>query len=107
VVLVSLALVGLGGCGCCDEDDDWGDIVIDNLTDTTVPELVLTFRVAPIGEPWSGNLLNDPLEPGFQDYTGSWYEDLYDGNATMELGDIVEWFDIFVGDEQTTVFEVY
>ncbi len=51
--LLALLLIA-GGCGHRDHD---GDIVVDNRTDLTTNELLLTFRVAPFRQPFSADLL--------------------------------------------------
>ena len=38
---------------------------------------------------------------------GVFAEDYYDAEGDMELGDLIQWFDIFVGEGATTVFEVF
>ena len=81
-----------------------GEIVIENRTDLTTNELVMTFFVAPFGQPWTGDLLGGPLPILDARSMGIWPEDHYDAEADMELGTVVEWFDLFVGLGDTTVF---
>ena len=101
-------LLGLTGCGCgsC-ANDLWGNVFVDNYTDTTTVEFVDFFQIAPIGQPWTGNLLSGPLPPGSTEHVGSFHEDYYDAYAELELGDFVEWFDVFVGYGEDVFFEVY
>ena len=108
-LLALLALVGvLGGCGCGSCDDDfWGDVYVDNLTDASTVEYVDFFETARFGEPWTGNLLVQPLPPGFVEFIGTYYEDYYDAFVELELGDVVEWFDVFVGYGENVYFEIY
>ncbi len=104
--LVLLAAAGLffAGCGHSHHHDE-GFIVVDNRTDLTTNEFLLAFRVAPFGEPFTGDLLSADLAPGSAEGLGRWHEDYYDGEADLELGQLVEWFDLFVGNGDTTVFE--
>jgi len=85
---------------------DEGRIVVDNRTDLTTDEALLTFRVAAFGRPFTGDLLGGPLPPGAGRNLGYWDEDYYDAEGDLELGGLIEWFDLFVGNGDTTVFEV-
>ena len=110
---LALALLApLGGCGCssCEEvvvDDYWGNVYVDNYTDTTVPEFVVFFQVAPVGGTWTGDLLIADVPPGGTQFVGTFGEDYYDAYAELEFGDFVEWFDVFVGYAEDVFFEVY
>ena len=108
--LCALLSAGLGagllaGCGW-DEDED-GNILVDNQTDGGTPEQILAFRLARFGDPFTGNLLGAPLPPGSTEHLGSWHEDYYDAEADMELGDLVEWFDVWVYSDEDNFFDVF
>ncbi len=111
--LAALALVlPLGGCGCgsCEAvviDDFWGNVFVDNLTDTTTVEYVVFFQVAVVGGKWTGDLLIDDVPPRGTQFVGTFSEDLYDAYAELEFGDFVEWFDVFVGQGEDVFFEVF
>ena len=100
-LLLSAAL--LAGCGHHHHDD--GFIVVDNRTDLTTNEMLMAFRLAPFGEPYTGDLLGAPLPEGTAQNLGIWREDFYDAEGDLELGQLIEWFDLFVGNGDTTVFE--
>lgn len=102
-LLLVAACAGLTGCG----DDDPGNVYVDNLTDTTVPEFALTFIVGAVGEPFTGNLLFAPLPPGNAQFVGTFHEDYYDAEAEMEFGDVVRWRAIYVGCGEDVYFEIY
>ena len=102
--LLALALALLAGCGHHHYDDE-GRIVVDNRTDLTTNEYLLAFRVAAFGRPFTGDLLGGDLAPGSGRSLGYWHEDYYDAEADLELGGLIEWFDLFVGNGDTTVFE--
>lgn len=113
-LLLALALVlpSLAGCGCgdCDEyyeDSYWGNVYVDNWTDTTTFEYVVFFQVAVVGGPWTGDLLVADVAPGGTQFVGTFGEDVYDAYADLEFGDYVEWFDVFVGYGEDVFFEVY
>ena len=38
-------------------------------------------------------------------WVGRFREDYYDGTADLQLGGIVDWFDLYVGNDRTTYFE--
>ncbi len=104
-VLLGMLVGLLAGCG------DWwrdyeGDIVVDNRTDLTTMEDLLTFRVARFGKPFTGDLLGGSLLPASSRWIGTFTEDYYDGTGDLSGGGIIDWHDLFVGDERTTVFEV-
>jgi hypothetical protein len=106
---VLLALLGLGLAGCGGGgygDDDTGFVFVRNSTYLTFPEDVDAFFIAPAGYPFGANELFAPLPPADEAYIGEFYEDFYDGEAHLEFGDIVEYFDVFVGDGDDTVFDV-
>ena len=93
----------LSGCGHRHHDD--GLVVVDNRTDLTTDESLLAFRMASFGDPFTGDLLGGDLVPGAARNLGVWREDFYDAEGDLELGQLIEWFDLFVGDGDTTVFE--
>jgi hypothetical protein len=99
-----VAASALGACGRHRHHHE-GQVVVDNRTDLTTNEMLLDFRLAPFGEPFSGDLLGGALPPASARFIGTFHEDFYDGEGELELGMIVEWFDLFVGDGETTVFE--
>jgi len=108
VVLVSLGLACASllvtGCGHRHRRD--GFVLVDNRTDLTTNELLLAFRLAPFGSAFTGDLLGGDLPPLSARNLGPWPEDFYDAEGDLELGQLIEWFDLFVGDGDTTVFEV-
>lgn len=104
--LLAAALVG-AGCGHHHHDRDYyGDIVVDNRTDLTTMEDVVSFQVSRFGEPFSGDILGGDLPPASARWLGEFPEDFYDATADLSGGDIVDWQDEYVGDERTTTFEV-
>jgi hypothetical protein len=103
----ALLVLPLTGCGCCDDHDHEGNVFVANQTDTTTPEDANTFELAPFGVPFSGNLLGAPLPAGNTHFVGAFQEDYYDARAEMALGDLVEWFDIFVGADQDSFFDIF
>ena len=116
LLLGGLALLALAGCGCDDCDDGYyvppgpylGEVYVDNLTDTTIPEAVFGFYLAPAGTVgFTGNLLTAPLGPAQIQYVGDYAEGYWDAEADMEFGDLVTWFDVFVPAFDSTYFEVY
>jgi hypothetical protein len=80
-------------------------VLVDNRTDLTTNEVLIAFRLAPFGQPFTGDLLTADIAPAATRNLGTWGEEYYDAEADLELGDLVEWFDIFVGNQETTVFE--
>ena len=108
-LLIAFLALGLAGCSCdsCEPDNYWGNVFVDNYTDTTTVEEVWLFQLAPVNQPWTGNLLSGPLPPGATEFVGTFHEDYYDAYAELELGDFVEWFGIFVGYGEDVFFEVY
>ena len=104
VLLCLLLLPCLGACGSSHHSHE-GFVLLDNRTDLTTNEFMLAFRLAPFGQPFTGNLLAADVPPGDTRNLGAWAEDYYDAEADLELGDLVEWFDIWVGNQETTVFE--
>lgn len=99
-------LIGVALAGCGHHHDDHGYIVVDNRTDLTTNEALLTFHVAPFGLPFSGDLLGGDLLPLESRFLGQFLEDFYDAQGDLELGQLIEWFDTFVGNGRETVFEV-
>ena len=100
-------LLGLAACG--HHDDYEGNIFVDNQTHTGAAptnEDLLTFRVARFRDPFTGNLLGAPLEEDSARFIGTFDEDYYDAEGDLELGQIIEWFDVFVGEEEDTWFVV-
>jgi hypothetical protein len=104
---LALATLVLVGCSCCEEPGYWGNVFVDNLTHSTTLEDILDFRVAAFGQPWTGNLLGPPLPPAATRFVGTFSESYYDADAQLSGGDLVEWFDIFVGQELDVFFEVF
>lgn len=105
---LALALTTLAGCG--GHHDYEGDIWVDNQTHATATptnEDLLTFRVAAFRDPFSGDLLGGtPIGEDSRRFIGEFDEDYYDAEGDLELGQIIEWFDVFVGDESDTIFVV-
>jgi len=99
----------LTGCGR-HHRDRVGDIWIDNQTQagpTPTNEDLLSFRIARFGEPFTGDLLGGtPVAEDSARFVGRFTEDYYDAQGDLELGQITEWFDVFVGDEEITWFVV-
>ena len=62
-------------------------------------------RQPPSGHPFTGNLLPADLAPAATYNVGAMMEEYYDAEGDFELGDLIEWFDIWVGNQETTVFE--
>ena len=83
-----------------------GDVVVDNRTDLTTNEMLLTFRMAAFGQPFGGDLLGGPLPVLSSRFIGTFHEGHYDAQGDLELGQVIEWFDEFVPDHGTTIFEV-
>lgn len=104
ILLLPLALA-VAGCGH-DHYEPYGYAVVDNRTDLTTNEQLLTFHVAPFGLPFSGDILNGPLDPLSARLVSALPQDYYDAEGELELGQVIEWFDEFVGHEGTTIFEV-
>lgn len=104
-VLCLVPVLLLAGCGW-DEDDD-GNVIVDNRTNTTVPEAALGFFLARFGDPFTGNLLSGPLPAGSAEHLGEWHEDYYDAEADMELGDLIEWFDVWIYADEDNFFDIY
>ena len=113
--LLALTLTGCGG-GCCEEyyyeevvvydpaPIPLASIDLDNLS----PEFVDTFFLSPAGTGlWTEELLGWPLAPGETAYIGEFQEDWYDAEADTELGDLVQWFDVFAPGGEITIFEVW
>ena len=97
----------LPGCGSKNTYPPYNGIVlVDNVTHTTTNEILFTFYLSPFGQPWTGDILGGDLFPNESRSLGVWNEDYYDAEGDMELGDVIQWFDIFVGEGATTVFEV-
>jgi hypothetical protein len=105
VCLLPVLAVLAVGCGDHYHHRD-GFIVVDNRTDLTTNEDLLTFRVAPFGQPFTGDLLGGNLPPLSSRNLGAWPNGYYDAEGDLELGQLIEWFDEYVGGGQATVFEV-
>lgn len=104
--LIGLLLIGaLVFPGCGSDRYDEGSVVVDNRTDLTTSEDLLTFRISRFGEPYSGNLLGAPLAPTSSLWVGRFREDYYDATGDLQLGGIIDWFDLYVGNDRTTYFE--
>ncbi|MDA1193992.1 MAG: hypothetical protein O2894_02300 [Planctomycetota bacterium] len=103
--VASILLCALASCGEPSYHTHEGFVLVDNRADVTTSEFMLAFRLSPFGHPFTGNPLASDLAPGSTANLGTWQEEYYDAEADLELGDLVEWFDLFVGDQQTTVFE--
>ena len=103
---LALAAASLLSAGCGWEDDD-GDVFLTNYTDQNTPEKALTFRLASFGDPFTGNLLSSPLDPGSTRAIGEFDEDYYDAEADMELGDTITWPDVWVEAYEDTYFDIY
>ena len=104
LLLLLLMALPLAGCGY---DNYSGRVVVNNYTTTTTPESATAFRLAGFGSPFTGNLLGGPLAAGAALPLGDWDQDYYDAQADMVGGDLVEWFDIWVGGDRTTYFDIY
>ena len=55
--LLLMAALALAGCGHGHHHHDEGLVVVDNRTDLTTNEILMAFRLAPFGEPFTGDLL--------------------------------------------------
>ena len=105
-----VAALPLAGCGCCGGGYYgyyYGNIFASNRTDTTTPEQALTFRIAAFGASFTGDLLGAPLDPGVTHYAGYFREEYYDAESDMFGGDLVEWFDRWVGAATDTYFDIF
>jgi hypothetical protein len=102
---------GYGYDGYDSGHDDYyayGAVEMDNLTDTTTFEDVYGFYLAPAATgAFTDNLLFAPVPPGVIVSAGEFLEDAYDGEADLEFGDLVTWFDVLVPAEAVTTFEVF
>jgi hypothetical protein len=129
LLLAMLALAGCGGYGWVgveaggpyydgypypydgypyDPAFDYGTAEVDNRTDATSFEDVLSFRLAPAASgTFTGNLLDAPLPPGWTADAGDFLADVYDGESDLELGDLVTWFDVPLPAANVTTFEVF
>jgi hypothetical protein len=118
-MVATATLAGCGGYGYVEAYDEgygypdpvpyaYGSVEVDNLTDTSTFEYVLSFYLALSGTgAFSGNLLSAPLPPGTIEYVGEWLSDTYDAEADLEFGDLVQWFDVPVPAGDVTTFEVF
>ncbi|MCB9825601.1 MAG: hypothetical protein H6806_08260 [Planctomycetes bacterium] len=104
VALLAAAGLALGGCGHHRHHE--GDILVDNRTDLTTSEDLLTFRIARFGQDFTSDLLGGSLPPASARFIGTFREDYYDGTGDLSGGGIIDWQDLYVGYERTTVFEV-
>lgn len=102
------AAMALAGCG--HHHDHEGDIVLANQTNLLAPgpaEDIVSFRVARFRDPFTADLLGGiPVPPDSERFIGTFDEDFYDGLAELVSGVEIEWQDEFVGEEETTFFEV-
>lgn len=104
---LTAALLALPLTGCGEADYD-GNVFVANHTDSgAAPEQALTFELASFGDPFSGNLLATPLDPGSSRFIGEFNDEYYDARSEMALGDLVEWFDSWVGAGQDAFFDIY
>ena len=103
-LLLVAACLALPACGSSHHSHE-GFILVDNRSDLTTNEFLLAFRLAPFGHPFTGNILPADLAPAATYNAGVWQEEYYDAEGDFELGDLIEWFDIWVGNQETTVFE--
>jgi len=101
--------VALGGCGHGDSHGHpppSGEAVVDNRTDLTTNEILLNFFLAAQGNPYSADLLGGDLLPTEARSVGFFPTNIYDAEGDLELGQIIEWFDVFIGEGDTTFFQV-
>ncbi len=110
--LLALLLLPLSGCGCdCDDtivvDTWWGNVFVSNLTEGLQAEFTDSFYLAPVDGDFTANLLSAPLAPGRTQFVGTFSQGYYDAEADMELGDLVTWEGIFVGEADDAYFEIY
>lgn len=106
--LLVAAALPLAGCGWDHHHYDYdGNVFVDNRTNTTTPEQATAFRLAAFGDPFTGNLLGSPLDAGNARQVGRFHSDYYDAEADMFGGDLVEWFDRWVGASSDTFFDIY
>jgi hypothetical protein len=84
----------------------FGTVEAANGTDLTTFEWMYGFYLAPAATGmFTGDLLSGPLPPASAEIVGDFEEDLYDAEADLEFGDIVEWFDVPVPGGEVTTFE--
>ncbi len=106
--VAAVLLVGLTACG--GHHDYEGDIWVDNQTHAgpaPTNEDLLTFRIAAFRDPFTGDLLGGvPVDEDSARYIGEFDEDYYDAEGDLELGQVIEWFDVFVGEEEDSWFVV-
>jgi hypothetical protein len=107
LVLVAFLALPLAGCGWGGYDDPDGNVFVANRTNETTPEQALAFRLATFGDPFSGNYLGTPLDAGASRFIGEFHADHYDAEADMAGGDLVEWFDRWVGYDRDTYFDIF
>ncbi len=101
ICFVGAALVGCGG-GYRDYE---GDIFVENATDLTAPDDLISFQLAAVGEGFSPDLLSADLPPGTSEFIGTFDEDYYYATGELFGGDIIDWPADYVGYERSTVFE--
>jgi len=108
LVLLGPSLVALAGCGHGHRDPlpPLGEAVVDNRTDLTTNEILFDFFIAAPGSPFSADLLGGDLPPSEARSVGFFPSNVYDAEGDLELGQVISWFDVFVGEGDTTVFEV-
>jgi hypothetical protein len=108
LLVATLAVLALPLAGCGDYWDYDGNVIVDNRTDGgATPEDALSFRLARFGDPFTGNLLGAPLPPGSAEHLGEWHEDYYDAEAEMDIGPLVEWFDVWIFADEDNFFDIY
>lgn len=105
-LLLAVLATGFGLTGCGHDHEHYGFVVVDNRTDLTTNEDLLAFRLAPFGSPFTGDLLGGALAPLSARNLGPWPQDYYDAEGDLQLGQLIEWFDVGVGHGDQTVFEV-
>ena len=103
-----LLAAGLGACGHSHSHPlpPQGEAVVDNRTDQTTPEILYNFFLGAQGSPFSADLLGGDLLPQDARSVGLFPTNIYDAEGDLELGQIIQWFDVFIGEGDTTVFEV-
>lgn len=107
LLAAALFALPLSGCGCCGSGNSDGNVFAANHTDSGVPEDTNTFEMASFGDPFTGNLLGGPIAAGDARHVGAFQEDYYDARSEMQLGDVIEWFDRWVGANTDTFFDIF
>ena len=104
LAVASLAL-GLTACGGGGSGGGgfYGQVFVENNDISAIT----SFRLAQAGTgSYTGNLLGSYVLSGERRSVGSFLEDYYDGTGDLSGGGIIDWQDLYVGYERTTVFEV-